>query len=373
MRASRLPFLLSFGLLACRVVGDAALNPITAGPSPDPTVWRAEDGTWYSTSTALKLLTSADGVRWTETGRKILPESELKRVHASYRWIWAPDVVKLPDGPRPVETTGPTGGVAPGGATVPAGRWRLYVSYVNSARDSAIAAYRGESATGPFTFAGILTDARKTGIKDTIDPEVVRDPDTGKTWLFYGSTGRVHRLQLADDGLAPMRGAKPILVGGLSDEGVPNRQQVFEGTYLHRRDGWWYLFASRGWYKGHTYGVVVARSRTLEGAFVDRDGRPFERGFATVILSSGPKDRFFGPGHNGEIFTDAEGRDWMYFHCHVKGPDSEKRPMFRQELFWGPDGWPYFGNNGKPSSQAESSSGPVVPTDRPSPATEKQP
>ena len=316
-------------LAATLCAGGAQMNPVTSGSSPDPTVWRDEGGTWYSTSTSLELLTSADGVRWTETGRKILPAEELRRVHAKYRWIWAPDVVKL------------------------AGGWRLYASYVNAARDSAIAAYRGESATGPFTFAGILTDARATGIKDTIDPEVVRDSDTGKTWLFFGSTGRVHRQQLTDDGLAPAPGARPILVGGLSDEGVPNRQQVFEGTYLHRRAGWWYLFASRGWYKGHTYGVVVARSRSLEGAFLDREGRPFERGFATVILSSGAKDHFFGPGHNGEIFTDAEGRDWMYFHCHVKGPTPEARPMFRQRLFWGADGWPYFGNNGKPAREAE--------------------
>ena len=230
---------------------EARRNPVSPDSSPDPTVWRAPDGTWYSTSTSLKLLTSADGVQWTETGRRILPDAELKRIHRSYRMVWAPDVVDLGSGTNAA--------------------WRLYVSYVNSAHDSAIAAYRGESATGPFTCAGVLTDAKETGIKDTIDPEVVRDPDTGRTWLFFGSTGRVHRLLLTEDGLAPAPGAKPVLVGGLSDEGVPNRQQVFEGTYLYRRAGWWYLFASRGWYKGHTYGIVVARSRTLEGPFTDRD------------------------------------------------------------------------------------------------------
>ena len=320
-------------------------NPVSPDSSPDPTVWRASDGTWYSTSTSLKLLTSVDGVQWTETGRRIFSDAELKRIRRSHRMIWAPDVLDLGAGTNAA--------------------WRLYVSYVNSAHDSVIAAYRGESATGAFTFAGILTDAKATGIKDTIDPEVVRDPETGKVWLFYGSTGRIHRLLLADDGLAPAPGAKPVLVGGLSDEGVPNRLQVFEGSYLYRRAGWWYLFASRGWYKGHTYGIVVARSRSIEGPFSDRDGRPFEQGFATVILSSGAKDRFFGPGHNGEIFTDADGRDWMYYHCHVKGRDAEKRPMFRQRLFWGKDGWPFFGNHGKPSPHAESAPRPVVPPNRP--------
>ena len=37
-------------------------NPVSPDSSPDPTVWRASDGTWYSTSTSLKLLTSVDGV-----------------------------------------------------------------------------------------------------------------------------------------------------------------------------------------------------------------------------------------------------------------------------------------------------------------------
>ena len=87
-----------------------------------------------------------------------------------------------------------------------------------------------------------------------------------------------------------------------------------------------------------------------------------------MILSSGAKDRFFGPGHNGEIFTDADGRDWMYYHCHVKGRDAEKRLMFRQRLFWAKDGWPFFGNHGKPSPHAEPPPPqPVLPTDRPNP------
>lgn len=318
----KLVLLVLLGTMA--VAGGAVANPLTKSGHPDPTVWRDETGHWYLTSTSGKVLESADGVTWKLANWLIETKEEKARIHRQYRWTWAPDVVQLD------------------------GQWRYYVSYVSDATNSAIAAYSGASARGPFTYVGILTDSRETGIKDTIDPEVVRDPETGKTWLFYGSTGRIHRLELTSDGLRAKEGAKPILVGGLSDEGVPNRLQVFEGTYLYRRAGWWYLFASRGWYRGPSYGIVVARSRTLEGEFVDKKGRLFRDGFATPILTTKKGDPFFGPGHNGEIFTDADGRDWMYYHCHVKGADPESRPVFRQQIFWATDGWPYFGNGGHP-------------------------
>ena len=63
-------------------------------------------------------------------------------------------------------------------------------------------------------------------------------------------------------------------------------------------------------------------------------------GFATVVLSSREGDRFFGPGHNGEIVTIG-GRDWIPYHCHVQGRNPQARPLFIRELEWDADGWPH--------------------------------
>ena len=137
-------------------------------------------------------------------------------------------------------------------------------------------------------------------------------------------------------------------MGGLGDEGVPNRLQVFEGTYLHRRDGWWYLFASRGRYADWSYAIVVGRARKLTDDFVDREGRPLKEGFGTVILKSDCGDAFFGPGHNGDVFTSADGRTWMFYHSHDANlPRKSWRPCLLQELKWTSDGWPFF-ENGRP-------------------------
>ena len=207
----------------------------------------------------------------------------------------------------------------------------------------------------------IVTDGRVTGICDTIDPEVVKDPETGKVWMFFGSVGKVHRVELTADGRALAPGAKYVHVAGLhvdDPKAHPHRRRVFEGTYLHRRGGWWYLFASSGEYNNGTYAVLVGRARRITDDFTDRAGRLMKEGFAEKILSSRPGDRFYGPGHNGEIFTAPSGRTYMVYHCHDREiapykPDGyNPRPLFLQEIFWDAEGWPYF-ETGRPAATGE--------------------
>ncbi|MBQ3807592.1 MAG: family 43 glycosylhydrolase [Kiritimatiellae bacterium] len=305
----------SFTLLRLTTAG--APQPNWPGNFPDPTVWRADDGTWRATSTSLRILRSDDFFHWEDTGLKAFAKDELKRIHGKWKHIWAPDSFKLGD------------------------ELLLYVSLVNSAEDSAIAVYSSKGADGPFSGGRIIVRSKDTGIRDTIDPEVVRDDRDGTLWLFFGSTGKMHRVKLAPDGKSLAPGATCEHVAGLwgDERGDPARRRIFEGAYLHRRGGWWYLFASRGWYGDGTYAVVVGRAKTLDGPFLDRDGHDMRDGFATVVHSSDLNDRLFGPGHNAEIVT-IDGRDYLPHHCHVKGETPRSRPFFIRELSWDSDGWP---------------------------------
>lgn len=305
------------------VVGAAAsafalpTNPVFPESTPDPTCWRAPDGTWRLASTSQKILKSKDFFTWEDTGRRLFTREDERRIRHEWKNIWAPDVIKLGN------------------------EYRLYVTHIRNAAESAIFVYSSKSADGPFTDGRLITYGKDTGIIDTIDPEVVREYGTGKLWLFYGSTGRVHRVPLTPDGKAIAKGAKPELVAGLHVNDNRDRLRVFEGTYLHRRNGWWYLFASRGRFGDWSYAIVVGRAKKLTDDFVDRDGRPMKDGYGTVILGSEQGDTFFGPGHNAEIVT-LRGRDFMPFHCHIAGPHPGQRPLFIQEIFWGRDGWPHF-------------------------------
>ena len=292
-------------------------NPVWPRSTPDPTCWRAPDGTWRLASTSQRILKSRDFFTWEDTGKRLFTPEDERRIRDEWKNIWAPDVIKLNN------------------------EYRLYVTQIRNAEESAIFVYSSKSPDGPFTDGQMLTYGKETGIIDTIDAEVVREYGTGKLWLFFGSTGRIHRVPLAPDGKSLAKGAKPEHVAGRHINENHDRLHVFEGTYLHRRNGWWYLFASRGRFGDWSYAIVVGRAKKLSDPFFDRDGRAMKDGHGTVVLYSDKGDAFFGPGHNGEI-VNLRGHDYMPFHCHVAGPRPGDRPLFIQEVFWDRDGWPSF-------------------------------
>lgn len=329
MKLRNLLFLLLFLPLCADAQKGKFPNPVTDRDWPDPTVWRADDGYFYSMATGgRRLLRSTNLAEWSTTDIQPFSREAWGQMRAIGRNLWAPDV------------------------TVVGGQRIAYVTLYNSAEDASIAALR-ETTPGHFEFSSVITRGLDTKIIDTIDPEVVTDPQTGHVWMFYGSTGGIHRVRLSADGLSILPGSVPQHVAGIHIREDQSRLRVFEGSYLHYRKGWWYLFVSAGWYNNATYRLCVGRSRTLDGEFLDREGRPMLTGNATVILQSQDGDRFLGPGHCGEIFTDRRGRDYILYHCHDQQMQQGKpRPMLLQRIRWDRHGWPYF-QGGKPAAQTE--------------------
>lgn len=321
-------------LLGLMALSQSFDNPVWPADTPDPTCWRDTRGGYLLTSTARKVLSSEDLVHWKELRSGFLTDAEFARIKTFAKGVWAPDVFQI--------------------AT---NRWNLYVSLWNGPDDTQIWAYTCDVPEGPFTNGVCLASSRVTKIADSIDPEVVRDPETGRLWLFFGSTGGIFRVPLADDGRALAPNAAYTAVAGIKGDpakGPVGRERVFEAAYLHYRNGWWYLFASRGWFNDASYGIVVGRARKLTDDFTDRAGRSMREGFAEVFLTSGEKDELFGPGHNGEIFTDAQGRSFVMYHCHDRAGQMPAkkdayipRPLCLQEVFWSEDGWPTV-KDGKP-------------------------
>lgn len=307
-------------------------NPVWKGNYADPTVWDGGDGWYYAYATPsrenIDILRSRDLFAWEPSGKKAFLDGTLKVVNRDWDYVWAPDVFKLDDR-----------------------HWLLYVALYKKRCNSAIAVFRADSPTGPFTDGRVITDEKSNGIHDSIDPEVVRDPDDqNRLWLYFGSSGGIHRLQLTRDGLAQRVGTKIEFVAGLTTRQDPTRAQVFEAPYLYARNGWWYLFVSTGGFDvvdgPGRYRLAVGRARKLSGPFLDREGRDMRQGHATILLDSKADDRFWGPGHNGEIFT-RDGRDYIFYHCHdrtlsgdPRKPGYKARHLFVRELSWDADGWP---------------------------------
>lgn len=300
-------------------------NPVIRTDWPDPTFWTGGDGQYYGVASGLKeIRASRDLVRWEPIG--IVEEPETKRsldVFTSARW--APDAVRI------------------------GGEWRIYVTQFISSDTNRLVCLSSENPRGPFRFRGVILNNWDYGIRDlAIDAEVLTDE--GRVWLFTGSVaGGVYRLELTPDGLSVKNG-RPVHVAGLlpgdRDRAWIYSNPCYEGAYLHRRGGWWYLFVSAGSVLGDSYHLCCGRSRTLEGEFVDANGVSLAKGGGTTLLVSNTE--FPGPGHNGDIFTDALGRDYMFFHSHWSAFPPEtaehlsRRCLNLQRIRWNEAGWPYF-------------------------------
>lgn len=299
-------------------------NPVWARDWPDPTVWMGADSAYYSVATGVgRVLRSTDLFHWERTDIRPLDRHSWGLMRSVGHHFWAPDVA------------------------VVNGQRLMYVTLYNSAEDSHIGVLK-ETDPGHFRYVACITHSAQTGIDDTIDPEVVTDPATGRVWMFFGSVGGIHRIELTADGLAVKDGAEYEHVAGLTIRQNPSRRRVFEGSYLHHHDGYWYLFVSSGNYADHTYKLLVGRSRELTGEFLARNGKPMREGFATPVLHSDEGDRFYGPGHCGEIFTAADGNEYIFYHCHDTQQEHQSaRPMLLSRIQWDAEGWPFV-EGGKP-------------------------
>lgn len=309
-------------------VDEVYINPVYDADFPDPTVWRGDDGWYYALCTQCKtVIRSNDLVTWfVANSKKAISDEDMNDIHAKYKNIYAPQVCEV------------------------GGERLLYAGLINSPSDSAVGVFKQDKKTGVFKYMGIVVGYPDLGgVKDSIDPDVVTDED-GRVWLFFGSTYGIHRIELNPDGLSVKEGASLVRVAGKDGFSGSTRENVLEGAYLYKRGDYWYMFVSAGSYNNARYKLLVGRSRTLDGEFLDKDGRKLYDGYATKILYSDNQDTLNGPGHNGEIITDKKGRTYMLYHCHTvkaSGTDYIKRKLLLQEIFWGQDGWPYF-EGGKP-------------------------
>ncbi|MFD8151301.1 family 43 glycosylhydrolase, partial [Streptomyces sp. NPDC059720] len=317
----------------------AYVNPVSAGMADtyaDPAVIRSHDGYWYAFGTT-------DPLRSGEGKPHFLP---ISRSADLVHWDHVADA--LDDGNRPDWAAADASYWAPD-VTYRDGRYWLYYVVTQTTttaerNDSAIAVATAPTPAGPWTTHDEPVVAPRHGpggsddFKWTYDPAHVVDTD-GTRYLYYGSYyGGIWVTRLSTDGTRAM--GEPVMVA------TDNR---FEGAYVVRRGGWWYLFASSGdCCAGPTtgYSVFVGRSRSVRGPFLDREGVPLtaSRTGGTVVLSPNG-NRWVGTGHNAMV-TDLAGQDWIVYHAidrrnpYLDEPYGiNRRPMLIDRLDW-VEGWP---------------------------------
>ncbi|MDQ4138989.1 MAG: family 43 glycosylhydrolase, partial [Bacteroidota bacterium] len=112
---------------------------------------------------------------------------------------------------------------------------------------------------------------------------------------------------------------------------------LVEGPFILKRGDYYYTFYSGDACcgRGCTYGVGVARSKTIRG--------PWEKYAANPILKQSATWKCAG---HGSVVTDAQGRDFFLYHAY-KNDDFvyPGRQGLLDEITWGKDGWPHFSQN----------------------------
>ena len=289
-------------------------NPVIDESLPDPTVIKASDGYFYLYATEnirnVPIYRSQDLVSWRYMGTAFTDNTRPQMVPNGR--IWAPDINYI-NGKYVMYYSKSTWG----------GEWECGIGVATADRP-----------TGPFTDMGKLFISSEIGVQNSIDPFYIEEED-GSKYLFWGSFRGIYGIQLSDDGLSLKPGAEKVQIAGT----------LTEGTYIYKKDGYYYLFGSAGTCcegLNSTYRVMVARSENLFGPYVNKSGRPaMENNFMLVLQKS---NKVVGPGHNSEIVQDDAGQYWMLYHGFDAADPDGGRKVYLDQIIWDKDGWPSVRN-----------------------------
>jgi len=284
-------------------------NPVINQSLPDPTIIRAQDGYYYLYATEdtrnIPIYKSRDLIDWTFAG--IAFTEATRPTFEQNGGLWAPDINLIN------------------------GQYVLYysMSVWGGEWTCGIGAAIADKPEGPFVDKGKLFRSNEIEVQNSIDQFYIEDND--RKFLFWGSFRGIYAIELSTDGLSLKSGAEKKQIAGTA----------FEATYIYKRGSYYYLFASIGTCCegiNSTYQLVVGRSGSLFGPYVDKTGKDMmDNGYSLVIGSS---DRFVGNGHCSEIVQDDNGNDWILYHgIDVNKPKG--RVLMLDRVCWDNHDWPY--------------------------------
>ena len=285
-------------------------NPIIRQDAPDPSMIKGDNGWYYLYATGERIYRSLDMVRW-EYVRNVF-DGKPRPSFVDVNSYWAPCITK---------------------------QGNLYVLYfalsVWDGIDTAgIGVATASTPEGPFDIQngdGKLFVSGEVGVKNSIDPFYIEEG--GAKYIIWGSFYGIYGIELNSDGLSVKDYRNKFLLAGT----------YFEASYIYKRGGYYYLFASIGSCcegDSSTYQTVVGRSTSFTGPYYSQNGgRMIDNSFDVILSGS---SAFAGTGHNARIMEDKGGRTWMAYHAYIRGQSNIGRTVCIDELKWTNEGWPYF-------------------------------
>ncbi|WP_116789074.1 arabinan endo-1,5-alpha-L-arabinosidase [Flavobacterium psychrotrophum] len=228
------------------------------------------------------------------------------------------------------------------------GQYYLYYSVSSFAKNTSAIGVATNKTLDPaskdfkWTDHGIVVQSvPNRDLWNAIDPNLIYD-ENNTPWLTFGSFW---------DGLKMVKLSKDLLSIAKPEEWftIARRERSFsledkdpgdaalEAPFVFKKDGWYYLFLSwdyccRG--ENSTYKVVVGRSKTVQGPYLDAAGKDLNQGGGTLVIEG--NKNWAGVGHNSAYTFN--GKDYLVFHAYEIAQKGAPKLKIK-EISW-KDGWP---------------------------------
>lgn len=286
-----------------RVTGDVSVH--------DPSAVRRTDGSYLvaHTGNGIALKTSTDRIAFRNAGAAFPGGASWTTPYTGGSSnLWAPDL------------------------SYRDGRYWLYysASTFGSNRSAIFLATSPSGNAGTWTHRGLVVESRTSDDFNAIDPDLVVD-DQGRWWLSFGSFWSGVKMVA----LNPATGLRSdsALRSLAGRNGGP-----IEAPNIVKRGSYYYLYVSfdyccRG--ASSTYRVVVGRSTSVTGPYVDRVGTALTSGGGTEVLAG--QGSVHGPGHQ-DVLADVDG-DVFFYHYYT---DTGASRLGINLLALDSAGWPYL-------------------------------
>jgi arabinan endo-1,5-alpha-L-arabinosidase len=209
------------------------------------------------------------------------------------------------------------------------GRWNLYYScstFGSSTSAIGLVTAPTISANGTqWTDRGQVVRSSSNSDVNAIDASILVDGSS--VYMAYGSFFGGIGLYRIDPGSGKPTGGRTIVAGGGGSD--------WEAPCMVKEGGYYYMFVNRGRCcqgSNSTYYIVVGRSSSPFGSYVDKNGRSLTAGGGTFVL--GNQGRYIGPGHLSRMQNSQTGSVHYY-----DGNDGGNPKLETVRFSWS-GGWP---------------------------------
>jgi hypothetical protein len=192
-----------------------------------------------------------------------------------------------------------------------------YFYYFTAAQKIGVAV--ADHPTGPFTDSGKpLIDFKPEGITwgQEIDPDVFTDPETGKSYLYWGN-GYMAGAELNED-------MTSLKMNTLKTFNVDRTYR--EGAYVIYRNGTYYFMWSEDDTRSPNYKVRYAISDSPMGTLTIPENN--------IVIQRDPETNIFATGHNSAIQIPGKDEWYLVYHrfTYPKGIAMGRRGGFHREV-----------------------------------------